>query len=58
MLVTATEPREYSYQNNSDGERQILYNIIYLKSKKIQMNIYENRNRLTDTESKLWLQMG
>ena len=50
-------PRDYHAKwSKSDRERQILYDITYmwnLKKKKIQMNLLQNRNRLTDLENKL-----
>ena len=45
----------YAKWNNSDKERQILYNItLYVESKKIQ----QNTNRLTDIENKLVVTSG
>ena len=47
---------EYS---KSDRERQILDNITYTwNCKNNQMNYLQNRNRLTDTESKLMVTKG
>ena len=50
-------PRDYHAKwSKSDRERQILYDITYmwnLKKKKIQLNLLQNRNRLTDLENKL-----
>ena len=48
-------PRSYHTEfSKSDKERQITYDITYVESKNtIQMNLFTNRNRLTDIESKL-----
>ena len=48
-------PRGYHSEfSKSDKERQIAYDITYVESKNmIQMNLFTNRNRLTDIENKL-----
>ena len=48
-------PRGYHFEfSKSDKERQIAYDITYVESKNmIQMNLFTNRNRLTDIENKL-----
>ena len=41
-----------------DPDIIILSEVSQMKKKKIQMNIIQNRNRLMDTETKLWLPKG
>ena len=49
-------PRDYhTKQSQSEGKRQISYDITYMWNLKYNTNehIYENRNRLTDMENRL-----
>ena len=46
--------------SKSDRERQIIWYCLYVESKKkmVQMNLLQNRNRVTDVENKLMVTKG
>ena len=53
------EPKDYHAKSSkSDRGRRISHDIHMWNLKLIQMNIFTNRNRFTDTENKLMITKG
>ena len=53
------EPKDYHAKSSkTDRRRQISHDIHMWNLKLIQMNIFTNRNRFTDTENKLMITKG
>ena len=61
ILFTATWMKlEIIILSKSDRERQISFDITYMLNlkKKVQIDLFPNRNRFTDVESKLMVAKG